>query len=96
MKCSQEQTVYTRNNGVETLIVGIYVDDLILTGTSVEGVKEFKQKMMKKFVVDQRKNCIMLKQLAYAKKVLHQLKMVKCNLTTYLMEAKLQRGKDTK
>ena len=43
MKCLQEQVVYTRNNGAETLIVGVYVDDLIVTGTSVEGVKEFKQ-----------------------------------------------------
>ena len=42
MKCSQEQAVYTRNNGAETLIVGVYIDDLIVTGTSVEGIKEFK------------------------------------------------------
>ena len=42
MKCSQEQAVYTRNNETETLIVGVYVDDLIVTGTSVEGVKVVK------------------------------------------------------
>ena len=51
MKCSQEQAVYTRNNGVETLIVGVYVDDLIFISTSVEGVKEFKQQMMKEFEI---------------------------------------------
>ena len=33
-KCSQEQAVYTRNNGDEALIVGVYVDDLIVTGSS--------------------------------------------------------------
>ena len=49
MKCSQEQAVYTRNNEAKTLIVGMYVDDLIFTGTSVEGVKEFNQQMMKEF-----------------------------------------------
>ena len=84
MKCSQEQVVYTRNNGVKTLIVGVYVNDLIVTGTSVEDVKEFKQQMVKEFKmndlglltyyfgieVDQRKDCIMLKQSAYAKKLL--------------------------
>ena len=43
MKCLPEQVVYTRNNGVETLIVGMYVDDLVITRTNVEGVKEFKQ-----------------------------------------------------
>ena len=46
MKCSQEQAMYTRNNGVETLIVGVYV---IITGKSVEDVKEFKQQMIKEF-----------------------------------------------
>ena len=41
--------MYTRNNGVEALIFYVYVDDLIVTSTSVEGVKEFKQQMMKEF-----------------------------------------------
>ena len=64
--------MYTRNYGVETLIVGVYVDDLIVT---VEGEKEFKQQMMKEFKmtdlgllmyylgieVDLRKEGIMLK-----------------------------------
>ena len=39
---SQEPAVYIRNNGVETLIVGVYVDDMIVIDTSVEDVKEFK------------------------------------------------------
>ena len=30
MKCSQEQTVYTRNNGTETLIVDVYVVMVLL------------------------------------------------------------------
>ena len=75
-KYLQEQKLYTRNNEVETLIVGVYVDDLIIIDTSVEDIKEFNQQMMKEFAmtdlglltyylgieVDQRKNCIMLKQ----------------------------------
>ena len=74
MKFSQEQAVYIRNDGVQTLIVDVYIDDLIVTDTSVEGVKEFKQQMMKEFEmtdlrlltyylgieVDQRKDCITL------------------------------------
>ena len=110
MKCSQEQAVYTRNNGDETLIVGVYVDDLIVIGTSVEGLKEFKHQMIKEFEmidlglltyylgieVGQRKNCITLKQLAYAKQVLHQFKMAECNPTKYLMEAKLKLAKHIK
>ena len=43
--------------------------------------------------VDQRKDCIMLKQSTYAKNLLQQLKMAECNPTKYPMEAKLQLGK---
>ena len=77
MKCSQEQVVDTKNNGAQTLIVGVYVDDLIVIDTRVKDIKEFKQQMMKEFEMtdlelltyylgiemDQRKDCIMLKQL---------------------------------
>ena len=49
MKCSQEEAMYTRNNETETLIVDMYIGDLIVTSTSVEAVKEFKQQMMKEF-----------------------------------------------
>ena len=110
MKWLQEQAVYTRNSETETLIAGVYVDDLIVTGTSVEGIKEFKQQMMKEFEmtdlgllmyylgiqVDQRKDCIMLKQSTYAKKLLQQFKMAECNPTKYPMETKLQLGKSPK
>ena len=71
--------MYTRNNGAETLIVGVYIDDMIIISTSVEGIKEFKQQMIKEFEitdlellkyyldieVNQRKDCIMLKSSAY-------------------------------
>ncbi|XP_022973599.1 uncharacterized protein LOC111472184 [Cucurbita maxima] len=45
--------------------------------------------------VDQKKDCIMLKQSAYAKNLLQQFKMIECNPTKYLMKAKLQLGKDS-
>ena len=35
VKCAQEQAVYTRNHEAEILIVGVYVDDLIVTGSSI-------------------------------------------------------------
>ena len=38
MKCSQEQEMYTRNNGDKTLIVGMHVNDLINTSINVEDV----------------------------------------------------------
>lgn len=42
MKYSQEKTSYK-------LIVGLYVDDLIVTSINVEGIKEFKKQMIKEF-----------------------------------------------
>ncbi|XP_047332456.1 uncharacterized mitochondrial protein AtMg00810-like [Impatiens glandulifera] len=94
MKCSQEKVVYTKNHEEEVLIVDVYVDDLIVTGSCIKGVEEFKKQMMKEFEmsdlrllsyylgieVDQKKDNIEVKQEAYAKK--------------YPMEAKLQLGKD--
>ena len=96
--------MYIRNNGVEIFIVSVCIDELVVTGTSAEGIKEFKQQMMKEFKMTnlrllaynlsielhQKKDCIMLKQSIYAKKVLQQFKMTKYNKTKYLTEAKLQ------
>ena len=44
--------------------------------------------------VYQRKDCIMLKQSAYANKLLQQFKMIECNPTKYPMEEKSQLEKD--
>lgn len=35
IKCPNKQAVYTRREGNESLIVGVYVDDLLVTGTKV-------------------------------------------------------------
>ena len=77
---------------------------MIVARTREEGIKEFKQQMMKEFEmtdlglltyyfgieVDQRKDCIMLKKSAYAEKVLQHIKITECNPTKYLMDAKLK------
>lgn len=34
-KCPHEHAVYTRREGDEVLIIGVYVDDLLITGTNV-------------------------------------------------------------
>ncbi|XP_020270504.1 uncharacterized protein LOC109845645 [Asparagus officinalis] len=108
-RCTQEQAVYTRSNRGDTLIVGVYVDDLIVTGSRADEIKFFKQQMMKEFEmsdlgllsyylgieVDQRDDCIALRQAAYAKKVLGQFGMMDCNPTQYPMETKLKLGKDS-
>jgi len=107
-RCTQEQAVYTRSNEDGVLIVGVYVDDLIVTGTSPAAVRSYKLQMMQEFdmsdlgllsyylgiEVNQQADHISLKQTAYVKRVLKQSGMEDCNATKYPMEAKLQLNKD--
>lgn len=95
--------VYKRNNAGETLIVGVYVDDLIVTGTSAREIKEFKHQMMRDLgllayyldiEVEQREQCITLKQSSYAKKILLRVGMSERNPSKFPMEQKLKLGKD--
>jgi hypothetical protein len=48
-KCEVEHAVYRRGTGKTMLVVGVYVDDLIIYGPSVSSIAEFKQQMMKTF-----------------------------------------------
>jgi hypothetical protein len=48
-KCDTEHALYTRWSRRGLLIVGVYVDDLIVTGESEDDAAEFKREMMKKF-----------------------------------------------
>nr|GFB77022.1 zinc finger, CCHC-type [Tanacetum cinerariifolium] len=48
-KCNLEQAVYTRRSKTSTLIVGVYVDDLIITGTPRKEIDAFKSQMKDKF-----------------------------------------------
>ena len=43
--------MYVRGNGTERLIVGIYVDDLIITEGDARAVSKFKTQMMSTFRV---------------------------------------------
>ncbi|PWA86893.1 copia protein [Artemisia annua] len=48
-KCNLEQAVYTKRNKNSTIIVGVYVDDLIITGTPRKELELFKSQMEEKF-----------------------------------------------
>nr|GFB97911.1 ribonuclease H-like domain, reverse transcriptase, RNA-dependent DNA polymerase [Tanacetum cinerariifolium] len=41
-KCALEQAVYTRIDKTSSLLIGVYVDDLIVTGTSKKEIETFK------------------------------------------------------
>ncbi|KAG6496075.1 hypothetical protein ZIOFF_043923 [Zingiber officinale] len=109
-KCTQEHAVYTSGEGEVSILVGVYVDDLIMTGSITEEINKFKQQMMMKFEmsnlgllsyylgieVEQQTNRILLRQSTYAKKILSQFKMEDCNATKHPMEPKTQLHKDLK
>jgi hypothetical protein len=44
-----EHAVYRRGDGTNFLLVGIYVDDLIITGTDAAAITKFKGQMQKLF-----------------------------------------------
>jgi hypothetical protein len=43
--------MYRRSSGDNILLVGVYVDDLVIIGSSLAAVKEFKEEMKKAFVM---------------------------------------------
>ena len=90
------------------LIVGVYVDDLIVTGGNEDEVNTFKKQMNREFEmsdlgllsyylgieVTQEKNGISLKQIGYAKSLLKKTGMEECNGAEVPMEHKLELTKD--
>ncbi|GKB51791.1 zinc finger, CCHC-type containing protein, partial [Tanacetum coccineum] len=108
MRCRLEYALYTRKQHGNILIVGVYVDDLIVTRNCDSDVKYFKQQMNKEFEmsdmgllscylgieVTQHEDAITLKQSAYARSVLLTTGMADCNPSQSLMEHKLELTKD--
>ena len=48
-RCSKEPSLYRKEDNNELLIVVVYVDDLLVTGSSLKALLEFKQEMANKF-----------------------------------------------
>ena len=107
-KCSQEPAVYMRGDSSNGIIVGVYVDDLIVTGANTEQIGAFKHQMMHEFEmsdlglltyylgieVEQQSTGISLKQTGYASKILTQFGMSDCNSVKTPMEPRMQLHKD--
>jgi len=107
-RCMSEQAVYTRGHGKNAVLLGVYVDDLIITGGNPESVKLFKQQMKSEFEmtdlgllsyylgieVDQKEDHITVKQSTYARKVLGQFGMAECNSSKCPMEPRNKLNED--
>jgi hypothetical protein len=99
-----EHGIYTRGKGEACLILGVYVDDLIITGGDTRAVAKFKVHMQKIFKmsdlgllsyylgleITQGAQGIMLRQSAYATKVLEKAGLAGCNASATPMEPKLK------
>ncbi|GJR68716.1 zinc finger, CCHC-type containing protein [Tanacetum coccineum] len=107
-KCAQDQAVYKLQSKNTTLIIGVYVDDIIVTGSSEKQIQEFKVRMNSIFEmsdlgklnyylgieVKEEENGIIIKQESYARKILEEAGMSKCNPVKWPMDPKLQLTKD--
>ncbi|GKD15447.1 zinc finger, CCHC-type containing protein [Tanacetum coccineum] len=99
-KCNLEQAVYTKRSKTSTLIVGVYVDDLIITGTPRKEIDVFKSQMKDKFEmsdlgllayylgieVTQTGGEITIKQTGYINKILKETSMTDSNDTKIPMD----------
>ncbi|GKB80073.1 ribonuclease H-like domain, reverse transcriptase, RNA-dependent DNA polymerase [Tanacetum coccineum] len=99
-KCALEQAIYTKKSKDSILLVGVYVDDLIITGTPKREIDLFKAQMEEKFEmsdlgllayylgieVTQTNGDISIKQSAYANKILKEAGMIDCNETLIPMD----------
>nr|GEV94055.1 ribonuclease H-like domain, reverse transcriptase, RNA-dependent DNA polymerase [Tanacetum cinerariifolium] len=99
-KCALEQAIYTKTSKDSTLLIGVYVYDLIITGTPKKEIDKFKAQMEEKFEmsdlellayylgieVTQTDGDISIKQSAYANKILNEARMLDCNETLIPMD----------
>ena len=107
MKCAKEPAVYRRQEKEHLLLVAVYVDDLLVTGTSLELIEEFKRGMSERFEmsdlvkltyylgieVDQHSEGITLRQERYANKILEEAGMQGCNAVHVLFDPSLKLSK---
>lgn len=99
--------MYRKEEGVNILIVFVYVDDLFVTGSTLEIIKEFKASMSTNFEmtnlgkltyylgieVNQGINGTEVKQEAYARRILKEVGLDACNPTQIPMEFGFQLSK---
>jgi hypothetical protein len=105
--CISEHGMYTRGNTEHRLIVGVYVDDLIIIRANMQVVSDFKKEMSKSFKmsdlgtlsyypgikVQQSRDGITIYQGAYAKKILDAAGLEESTPSRTSMEPRLQLSK---
>jgi hypothetical protein len=104
-----EHAVYARGKGTTRLLIGVYVDDLIITGNDVNEIAKFKLQMQASFKmndlgllsfylgieVQQGSNDISLSQMTYARRILKKAGMASCNSCATPMETQCKMSKQS-
>jgi hypothetical protein len=99
-----EHAFLKRSDSKSFLVVGVYVDDLIISRPDVSDINQFKQEMKIRFgmsdlglinyyigiEVKQGSNRITLSQSPYVVKILESIRMMNCNSCETYMEARLK------
>uniref|UniRef100_A0A8I6Y7V3 Integrase catalytic domain-containing protein n=1 Tax=Hordeum vulgare subsp. vulgare TaxID=112509 RepID=A0A8I6Y7V3_HORVV len=105
-----EHGVYARGTGAELLIVGVYVDDLVITGAREQEVLGFKKEMQQLFSmsdlgllryylgleVKQEPGCTTITQTAYARKLLDKTGLTGCYPIRTPMETRCSLRRESK
>jgi hypothetical protein len=101
-KSLSELTLYVKKIDDDVLIVSLYVDDLLVTGSNLQQIERFKQDMMQAFEmsdlglmsfflgmeIKQSRGVIFIGQEKYAKEILKKFQMENCKPTATPMNQK--------
>jgi hypothetical protein len=104
-----KHVMYKRSSGDNILLIGVYVDDLVITGSSMAVVEDFKEEMEKAFLmsdlgllsfylsieVHQDAGGITLRQTHYARKILEMASMADCKAAATPIEERLRLSRDS-
>lgn len=104
-----EHGLYARGTGRGRLLVGVYVDDLVIVGGDEDTITVFKRQMMEEFKmsdlgslsfylgiqVHQEGGVITLNQAAYAAQIVEKARLEGCNPCSTPMEPRLKLSKES-
>jgi hypothetical protein len=109
VQSKNEHAMYRCSHGDDILLVRVYVDDLVITGSSLASVEEFKEEMKRAFLmsdlellsfylgieVRQDAGGITLRQAHYAKKILEMAGIADSKAAATPMEERLRLSHDS-
>jgi hypothetical protein len=108
-RCPSEPAIYIKRIDNRQLVIGVYVDDLMITGSSSKDINQFKREMAKVFKmsdlgllhyylgieIKQGQEGVSLCQGAYAAKILEKTGLADCNSCQVPMEPRLKLSKES-